>query len=293
MCNFLSTLRLGVSPSFFNKKSDEFGQLYNAELLRQKEDEAVLSSIVCQNHAEEQNLPSTSVLQVSNVQGTPDGENPTVVPVTHVVCGPTLQTCEADSSTHLGSLSSTQLTPSNVTNPHAVPDSEMVTGATMHTVSAAVQEGSSTGTPVLERGNTVEIGTENGIGPGWKIAFDNLDIFQRVREMTEDNQNKDHHWINHVKVTNRVSGNHLPDDKPLCDSVMELENYKVIPTGPDHISQRGNYIRLIERVLTEEIPYLSFCKDVVTSHIPHHHAKEMTVKSEKVRIVICLLFIPL
>ena len=270
MCNFLSTLRLGVSPSFFNKKSDEFGQLYNAELLRQKEeDEAVLSSIVCQNHAEEQNLPSTSVLQVSNVQGTPDGENPTVVPVTHVVCGPTLQTCEADSSTHLGSLSSTQLTPSNVTNPHAVPDSEMVTGATMQTVSAAVQEGSSTGTPVLERGNTVEIGTENGIGPGWKIAFDNLDIFQRVREMTEDNQNKDHHWINHVKVTNRVSGNHLPDDKPLCDSVMELENYKVIPTGPDHISQRGNYIRLIERVLTEEIPYLSFCKDVVTSHIPH------------------------
>ena len=46
------------------------------------------------------------------------------------------------------------------------------------------------------RGNV----TESEIGPGWKIAFDNLDIFQRVREMTEDNQNKDHHWINNVKV---------------------------------------------------------------------------------------------
>ena len=71
---------------------------------------------------------------------------------------------------------------------------------------------------------------------------------------------------------------------------MELENYKVIPTGPDHIFQRGNYTRLMERVLTEEIPYLSFCKDVVTSHIPHCHAKEMATKSEKVRIVTCFPF---
>lgn len=36
--------------------------------------------------------------------------------------------------------------------------------------------------------------------------------------MTEDNQNKDLHWVNHVKITNRVSGNHLPDDKPTLDS---------------------------------------------------------------------------
>jgi len=100
--------------------------------------------------------------------------------------------------------------------------------------------------------------------------------------MTEDNQNKDHHWINHVKVTNRVSGNHLPDDKPICDSVMDLDNYKIIPTVPQHISQRGNYILLIERVITEEIPCLSFCKDVVTMHIPHSHSKEMATKSEKV-----------
>ena len=83
----------------------------------------------------------------------------------------------------------------------------------------------------------------------------------------------------------------LPDDNPLCDSVVELYNCKVIPTGPDLISQRGNYIRLIERVLTEEVLYVSFCKDVVTSHIPHSHAKEMSTKSEKMRILACLPFI--
>ena len=331
MCNFLSTLRLGVSPSFFNKKSDEFGQLFNAELLKQKkEDETVLSLHLHQDHAEDPNLPCSSVMQVSNVQS----GNPTVVPGSHEVCSPTFQTCETASTTLLGALSSTQLTPSNATNPAVVDgnnvvtggmfhtclagpmnphgslsqatpsssltnqpliaDNEMVTGATFHTcptVSATHCEGLNTDTSVVESGNIGGNVTENEIGPGWKIAFDNLDIFQRVREMTEDNQNKDHHWINHVKVTNRVSGNHLPDDNPLCDSVMELENYKVIPTGPDHISQRGNYIRLLERVLTEEIPYLSFCKDVVTSHIPHRHAKEMTTKSEKVRIATCLPFI--
>ena len=85
-----------------------------------------------------------------------------------------------------------------------------------------------------------------------------------------------------MKVTNQISGDHLPDDKPLCASVLDLDNYKVTPSVPEHISQRGNYILLIERVMTEEIPCLSFCKDVVTAHIPHCHSKEMSAKSEKV-----------
>ena len=74
---------------------------------------------------------------------------------------------------------------------------------------SANREGLNTDTFVVETENKNNRGSviENEIGPGWKIALDNLDIFQRVREMTEDNKNKDHHWINHVKVTNRVSGN--------------------------------------------------------------------------------------
>ena len=64
MCNFLSALRVGVSPSFHNKKSDEFGQLYNAVLLQQKhDDEAVLESCFPQSQVEKDNhqsLPSTS-----------------------------------------------------------------------------------------------------------------------------------------------------------------------------------------------------------------------------------------
>ena len=69
MCNFLSALRVGVSPSFHNKKSDEFGQLYNAVLLQQKhDDEAVLESCFPQRQKEKddnQSLPSISAMQIS------------------------------------------------------------------------------------------------------------------------------------------------------------------------------------------------------------------------------------
>ena len=50
-----------------NKKSDEFGQLFNAELLRQKrKDKAVLSLHLRQDHGEYLNLLCSSVMQVSN-----------------------------------------------------------------------------------------------------------------------------------------------------------------------------------------------------------------------------------
>ena len=77
----------------------------------------------------------------------------------------------------------------------------------MHTCPTVSANREGLNTVETENGNSRWSVIENEIGPGWKIAFGNLDIFQRVREMTEDNQNKDHHWINHVKVTNRVSGN--------------------------------------------------------------------------------------
>ena len=32
----------------------------------------------------------------------------------------------------------------------------------------------------------------------------------------------------------------------------------------------------------EELPCLSFCRDVVTKHIAHPHSKEMAEKTEKV-----------
>ena len=279
MCHFLSSLRIGVSPSYYNKKSDEFGQLFNNLMIQQKqEDEAVLKS--CSSSAtQSQSSPPTQNEKDANSirQQEIEQSNQSSPPTSSKKGASGVHQQEVEQSNHSSPPTGTEKDASSVHqqeirqfNQSSLPTLTEKDASSVH--QQEIRQFNQSSPPTLQQ----------EIGPGWKIAFDNLDIFQKVREMTEDNQNKDHHWINHVKVTNRVSGNHLPDDKPICDSVMDLDNYKIIPTVPQHISQRGNYILLIERVITEEIPSLSFCKDVVTMHIPHSHSKEMVTKSEKV-----------
>ena len=176
-CTFFSNLKIGVSPSYFNKKCDEFGSTYNEKLLEDKRKEEAA-----------------------------------------------LERCYG--------------------------------------------------------GNDLGGGE---FGPGWKIVFDNFDIHQKVRDMTEQNQNKDIHWLNHMKVSNRVSGNMLPDDKPILEDLADLDNIKVVPSATDHVCQSANYINLIARVLVEEVPCLEFCKDSVVYHLPHKHSSLMARKSEKVQ----------
>ena len=117
--------------------------------------------------------------------------------------------------------------------------------------------------------------------PGCKYVIDNFDIFQRVRTMTEENQNRDIHWVNHNRIPNRVSGSRLPDCGPTC-KITELENAKLVPSPIEHVLQRSNYIVLVERILVACIPYLKFCEDVVNKHIPHKHSAEAGMKSCKV-----------
>lgn len=269
----------------------------NAVLLQQKhDDEAVLESCFPQSQVEkdnDQSLPSTSAVQIStnhtshSVMATVDvGDNSHAVsPATEIH---THSTESAPSASHVQITTNqsalSEMVTQNVcgSGNHAVTPSTTIHTSATESIPSTLPVGSLCETVEAEKDAACMTTDMLDIGPGWKIAFDNLDIFQKVRDMTEDNQNKDHHWVNHVKVTNRVSGNHLPDEKPIVDSVMNLDNYKIIPPVPEHISQRGNYIILIERIITEEIPCLAFCKDVVTTRIPHRYSKEMSAKTEKV-----------
>lgn len=99
--------------------------------------------------------------------------------------------------------------------------------------------------------------------------------------MTEQHQNIDVHWITHLSVENRVSGNHLSSAKPAADAVMQVENGVCLPTRHEHHLQRENYITLTERAIVE-IPCLACLKPVVCKHIPHQYSKEMAEKSEMV-----------
>ena len=49
---------------------------------------------------------------------------------------------------------------------------------------------------------------------GRKIVFDSIDYYAEIHEMTEDNQNKDEHWVTVMETKNRVSGNHLSSVSP-------------------------------------------------------------------------------
>ena len=118
---------------------------------------------------------------------------------------------------------------------------------------------------------------------GRKLVFDNFDFKQHVHNMTEDHQNVDVHWVSHVAVENRVSGNHLSREKPCTDDLLQLENGLCLPSRREHHFQRENYITLAERAIVE-LPCLEFLKPVTCKHIPHQYRKEMSEKSEIVRV---------
>ena len=117
---------------------------------------------------------------------------------------------------------------------------------------------------------------------GRKLVFDNFDFKQRVHNMTESHQNFDIHWVTHMAVENRVSGNHLPRVKPSTDDLLQLENGLCLPSRHEHHLQRENYLTLAERAIAE-LPCFEFLKSVVCKHIPHQYSKQMSEKSEIVR----------
>ena len=118
---------------------------------------------------------------------------------------------------------------------------------------------------------------------GFSVVVDNWDLRQEVRHMTSDHQNTDIHWVNHNIVENRVSANHLPDDKPV-KNIMDVENKDLIPSIADHKELYNNYLVHIQRILTKRIPSLEGLSSNVPKHIKHKHSDEMSKKSKKVFI---------
>ena len=73
---------------------------------------------------------------------------------------------------------------------------------------------------------------------GRKIVFDNFDFKQHVHSMTEHHQNIDIHWVTHMTVENRVSGNHLSSVKPSPENLLQIENGLCLPSQHKHHLQR-------------------------------------------------------
>lgn len=117
--------------------------------------------------------------------------------------------------------------------------------------------------------------------PGYCIAFDNIDVQLKRKNMTLSSQNRDFHWVNHKMVIHRVSGCLLPANGKKAD-LLEIKNLQFLPSMEDHQRQRLNYIILVSRMLVEYFDAFEPLKDACIQHIPHKYATEMSKKSTKV-----------
>jgi hypothetical protein len=214
-------MKIGVSSSYFNKKSTEYGECYNYELVKRK-------------------IADSTILQAMNTQQEP---------------------AQSEQSSSLA------------VEQAATTDQQHITESMCH--KSIVHEGNGGRAEIASSSDDTELSS------GCKVPFDNFDIYQRVRDMTEDHQNIDIHWVNHNVVFNRLSGYHLPDDKPIS-SIKDLDNAKLLPSMSDHSCQRLDYIRLVQRVLTNNLQCLGSLKGEVTNHIPNQYSDVMCKKTEKV-----------
>lgn len=117
--------------------------------------------------------------------------------------------------------------------------------------------------------------------PGFVIAFDNIDFHLKRRDMTMASQNRDIHWVNHVMIENRVSGNHLPSEGRKAE-IHDIPNIQFLPSIVEQRQQRFDYVVLVSRILLDYFDAFAEFKDVCVKHIQHKYGKEMSVKSDKV-----------
>lgn len=252
----LNAMRLTVSNRRFLKIMDKYAATFDEILAKEQEkgnemlkkkSNPVQGALAVATHSDEQEHDET--LTPINVETTV----PLSSDVQQVSCDAELPSCDKTSS-HVDSPENMQFTVGPVTHLNGPPVDEHC---------------SLTDAAAIDPTN------------GFNVVVDNWDMRQEVRHMTSDHQNTDIHWVNHNIVENRVSGNHLPDDKPVKD-VMEVENKDLIPSFADHKELYNNYLVHIQRILTKRIPALQCLSDHVSKHIRHKHTQEMSKKSKKV-----------
>ena len=119
--------------------------------------------------------------------------------------------------------------------------------------------------------------------PGRKIIFDNVDLYVQRHEMTEENQNKDLHWVTVISTENRIHQvGHDSTEKPANRTLADMENAVCLPDKYDHRKQRDDYTVLVARLITAHIDCLKFLRDVTEKHITHQHRRETSKPTETV-----------
>jgi hypothetical protein len=114
---------------------------------------------------------------------------------------------------------------------------------------------------------------------------DNWDLKILKGHMRKEIQNEDLHLFASNLIENRVSFNHLPNDKPKGDiKQFPRKNFSL------NVNEMRRYVdcakTLVGRIVIEFLPKFKFLKAVVPDHISHEYSEQMSQKSTIVSLPI-------
>ncbi|XP_072013640.1 uncharacterized protein [Amphiura filiformis] len=116
--------------------------------------------------------------------------------------------------------------------------------------------------------------------PGYQVVFDNVNIHQKRRHKTSQNQNDQHNLVQLYAVLDRVNLEHLPNEAPILPDVRMLGRDTWWLPARDQQCMKSEIQTIIERVLVDYIPCLKPFKDVTKPHILHQYSSDNLKKSE-------------
>ena len=120
----------------------------------------------------------------------------------------------------------------------------------------------------------------------FKIVGDNIDKNIRPRYVRSNAQSTSIHYFHSYALRDRIDFQTLSHQQPSCclPSQQDLAE-SILPSTTDDEMLRNNVIVIVSRILVQYIDFFnkSFA-DVVQWHIKHKYYKEMSTKSEVVRV---------
>ena len=123
---------------------------------------------------------------------------------------------------------------------------------------------------------------------GFKLVGDNIDFTINARYVrTDGRQTRSLHYFHFFAIRDRIDMSQYDFDLPQKVSLdPEKIALKLLPSIEDDTSLVKDIAILLSRILVTYIPFFKFTfADVVSWHIEHKFYKEMSKKSEAVRII--------
>ena len=120
--------------------------------------------------------------------------------------------------------------------------------------------------------------------PGYYFVGDNIDMKTSVRQMTNQNQRKDHHMFNICAFMNRIDGNMLDNTTAKAD-IRSIPFSTFIPNENDQEQLLENFAFLIAHIWCDFIPWLYPYKCTLPQYITHEHINDTKKKTQRVSLI--------